>query len=90
MKIKDPQYTATLFDVLAWYKTIGRPQFGHISTAVSIHLGRYMIASWSEFSVMEHTITYHDDILQKSLKDDKFEMSEPKRGQVRDVSVRLS
>jgi hypothetical protein len=40
MKTKDPQYTATLFDVLAWYKTIERPRFGQIASAASIRLGK--------------------------------------------------
>jgi hypothetical protein len=73
MKTKDPQYTAALFDVLAWYKLVGKPRFGHIATAAAIRLGKPTHNAFLERAFSWGT--YHDDILRKRLKADKFEMS---------------
>lgn len=69
---RDPQRIAPYFDLVQWWKKVGRLRFPHLATAASIMLGKPASNGYQErvFS----SGTYYDSNLRKRLKEDHYEM----------------
>ena len=72
VKRRDPIYTGKLFDVLGWWKTVGRDKFPKLATTASIILGKPSHNGFQERVFSRGT--YCDGLLTKRQTEDHFEM----------------
>jgi hypothetical protein len=73
VQVKDPIYSASMFDVFAWWRTYGREKFKFIDLCALIVFGKPIHNGFQERVFSRGTFT--DDQLRRKMKEETFELA---------------